>query len=65
MPDTNCSERGAITLDRYCGQSIDIGTDVRVTLVKSGRNRAKLRVEAPKSIRISRPEPPRRTDAQP
>lgn len=45
-----------LVLDRRDGESICIGTDVRVAVVRSRSGRVKLRVEAPDSVPVDREE---------
>lgn len=50
------TQRTTIYLDMSLGQSLLIG-DTRVSLVKKHGQAAHLRIEAPPSVRIRRPEP--------
>lgn len=50
-----------LVLTRKWGEAIQIGDDVRVTVVKIDKRIVRLGIEAPTSIRITRPEANRKT----
>ena len=45
-----------LVLARKCGESIVIGDDVRVAIVRVKGNRVKLAIEAPREISVERGE---------
>mgnify|MGYP001573276974 CR=1 FL=1 len=47
---------GRLALGRYEGESIQIGDDIRVTVVRIKRCQVKLLIEAPETVRIVRTE---------
>jgi len=54
-----------LVLTRKATETIRIGDDVRVTVIKIGRSAVKLKVEAPPAVRVDREEvfQRRRTEA--
>lgn len=50
-----------LVLTRKWGEAIQIGDDVRVTVVKIDKRIVRLGIEAPSSVRITRPEANRKT----
>jgi carbon storage regulator len=49
-------ERAMLVLSRKLGQSIRLGPDVRVTIVKVDRNSVRVGIEAPSELPIQREE---------
>jgi carbon storage regulator len=45
-----------LVLSRRASQSIVIGTDIRITIVKVERNQVRIGIEAPPAVRILRDE---------
>lgn len=62
LPVTNASERRMLmlVLDRPCQTAVNIGPHIRVRVLRTGKNRAVLGIEAPRQVPIWRDEiPPR------
>jgi carbon storage regulator len=49
-------ERAMLVLSRKLGQRFQIGTDVRITIVKIDRNSVRIGIEAPDDVTIHRQE---------
>lgn len=45
-----------LVLSRKLGQSVQIGHDIRVTIVRLDRNTVRIGIEAPEGVRICREE---------
>ncbi len=50
-----------LALTRKNGESVQIGDDITVTIVKSSNSEVKLSIDAPKDIKILRPDAKKRT----
>ncbi len=51
---------GRLTISRNVGESVLIGDDIEVTIAEVHGQRVSVTVTAPKSLRITRPEAPKR-----
>lgn len=45
-----------LVLTRHVGESIDIGTDIRITIVRIGDTQVRVGITAPQSLNIARTE---------
>lgn len=45
-----------LVLSRKRGESVDIGDNVRVTVVRDGKGNVRIGIEAPKDVRVIRSE---------
>ncbi|MEX1231790.1 MAG: carbon storage regulator [Planctomycetaceae bacterium] len=45
-----------LVLTRKCSEVIQIGDDIVIKIIKTGRNTVKIGIEAPKSVRVARGE---------
>lgn len=52
--------KGGLVLSRAVGEQIHIGEDIVITLVSTEGPKGEIHIHAPRDVKISRPEEPRR-----